>query len=116
MRPLHIKETAAINAEKAKIQAQGQADAKKIAAEAEAKANKAIAASLTPELIEKQKIEKSTNSFLAQILKDSYNETFAEIIKMDSRLHPLLNQQYSQGIVAKYIPYVAQNYQNYLPG
>lgn len=52
------KETAAIQAEQMKIKAQGEADAKKIAAEAEAQANRKIAESLTPELIEKQKIEK----------------------------------------------------------
>lgn len=52
------KETAAIQAEQAKIKAQGEADAKKIAADAEAQANRVIAQSLTPELIEKQKIEK----------------------------------------------------------
>lgn len=52
------KETAQIQAEQAKIKAQGEADAKKIAADAEAQANKVIAQSLTPELIEKQKIEK----------------------------------------------------------
>lgn len=52
------KETAAIQAEQAKIKAQGEADAKKIAADAEAEANRKIAESLTPELIERQKIEK----------------------------------------------------------
>ena len=52
------KETAQIQAEQAKIKAQGEADAKKIASEAEAQANRKIAESLTPELIEKQKIEK----------------------------------------------------------
>lgn len=52
------KETAKIKAEQAKIKAQGEADAKKIAADAESQANKVIAQSLTPELIEKQKIEK----------------------------------------------------------
>lgn len=52
------KETAQIQAEQAKIKAQGEADAKKIAADAEAEANRKIAESLTPELIEKQKIEK----------------------------------------------------------
>lgn len=52
------KETAEIQAEQAKIKAQGEADAKKIAADAEAQANRVIAQSLTPELIEKQKIEK----------------------------------------------------------
>jgi len=52
------KEAASIEAEKAKIKAEGDAEAKKIAAEAEAEANEKIAKSLTPELIEKQKIEK----------------------------------------------------------
>lgn len=52
------KETAKINAEKAKIKAEGEAEAKRIAAEAEAEANKKVAGSLTPELIESQKIEK----------------------------------------------------------
>lgn len=56
------KETAQIQAEQAKIKAQGEADAKKIAAEAEANANRKIAESLTPELIEKQKIEKWNGS------------------------------------------------------
>lgn len=52
------KEKAAIQAEQAKITAQGQAEAVKIKAQAEAQANKEIAESLTPELIEKQKIDK----------------------------------------------------------
>ena len=52
------KETAQINAEQAKIKAEGQAEATKIAAEAEAEANKKIAESLTPELIEKIKMER----------------------------------------------------------
>lgn len=63
------KEIATINAEKASIQAQGEADALKIKtqgeadaikieAAAEAAANKMISESLTPELIEKTKIEK----------------------------------------------------------
>lgn len=52
------KETAAINAEQAKIKAEGEAEAKKIKAEAEADANRKIADSLTPELIEKAKIDK----------------------------------------------------------
>lgn len=52
------KEKASIQAEQAKIKAQGEADAKKIAAEAEAEANRKIAESLTPELIEKMKMEK----------------------------------------------------------
>lgn len=51
------KETAEIQAEQKRIQAQGEADAKRIAAEAEAEANRKIAQSLTPELIEKLKIE-----------------------------------------------------------
>ncbi len=51
------KEIAAINAEKAKIEAQGKADAKTIAAEAEAKANKLISESITPELNEYNKIK-----------------------------------------------------------
>ena len=52
------KEVAAIQAEKAKIKAEGEAEAIKIKAEAEAQANREIAKSLTPELIEKQKIDK----------------------------------------------------------
>ena len=50
------KEVATINAEKAKIKAEGEAEAIKIQAEAEAEANKKIAESLTPELIENNKI------------------------------------------------------------
>ena len=52
------KEKASIVAEQKKIQAEGEAEATRIKAEAEADANQKIAASLTPELIEKQKIEK----------------------------------------------------------
>lgn len=52
------KEKAAIEAEQKKIQAEGEAEATRIKAEAEADANKKIAESLTPELIEKEKIEK----------------------------------------------------------
>lgn len=52
------KETAIINAEKAKIKAEGEAEALRIASEAEAEANKRIAESLTPELIEKIKLER----------------------------------------------------------
>ena len=52
------REKAAIEAEQAKIKAEGQAEATKIKAEAEAEANKKIADSLTPELIEKNKIDK----------------------------------------------------------
>jgi regulator of protease activity HflC (stomatin/prohibitin superfamily) len=52
------KETAEIEAEQAKIKAEGQAEATRIKAEAEAEANKMIAESLTPELIEKEKIDK----------------------------------------------------------
>lgn len=51
------KEAAQIQAEQKRIQAQGEADAKRIAAEAEAEANRKIAQSLTPELIEKMKVE-----------------------------------------------------------
>lgn len=52
------KEVATINAEKAKIKAEGEAEAVRISAEAESEANKKIAESLTPELIEKSKIDK----------------------------------------------------------
>lgn len=52
------KEKAAIEAEQARIKAEGQAEATRIKAEAEAEANRKIADSLTPELIEKQKIDK----------------------------------------------------------
>lgn len=52
------KETAEIDAEKARIKAQGEADSVQIKAEAEAAANDLIAASLTPELIENNKINK----------------------------------------------------------
>jgi len=52
------KEVAAIAAEKARIKAEGDAEAIRIKAEAEAEANKKIAESLTPELIEKLKIDK----------------------------------------------------------
>lgn len=41
-----------------RIEAEGKADAQKIAAEAEAEANRKIAQSLTPELIEKIKYER----------------------------------------------------------
>lgn len=56
------KEKAAIVAEQKKIQAEGEAQATKIKANAEAEANAKIAKSLTPELIEKQKIEKWNGS------------------------------------------------------
>lgn len=56
------KEVAEINAEKAKIKAEGDAEAIKIKAEAEAEANAKIAKSLTPELIEKEKIDKWNGS------------------------------------------------------
>lgn len=52
------KEKAAIQAEQKRIQAEGDAQATKIRAAAQAEANRELAASLTPELIEKQKIEK----------------------------------------------------------
>ena len=56
------REVAAINAEKQKIKAEGDAEAIRIKAEAEAEANSKIAQSLTPELIEKQKIDKWNGS------------------------------------------------------
>lgn len=52
------KEVAAVEAETKKIQAQGEADATLIAADAEARANREIAKSLTPELIQKFKYDK----------------------------------------------------------
>lgn len=52
------KEVAQIAAEKAIIEANAKAETTRIAAEAEADANKQIASSLTPELIEKIKYEK----------------------------------------------------------
>lgn len=52
------RETAEINAEQQRIKAQGEADAIQIEAEAQAEANKKIAESLTPELIENNKIAK----------------------------------------------------------
>lgn len=52
------KETAIVQAEQAKIKAEGEAEAMRIAAEAEAAANRMVASSLTPELIEKIKLEK----------------------------------------------------------
>lgn len=52
------KETAEIAAEQARIKAEGEADATRIKAEAQAAANDLIAASLTPELIENNKISK----------------------------------------------------------
>lgn len=56
------KEVAEINAEKAVIEAEARARAIEIAAKAEAEANKEIAASLTPELIENNKIEQWNGS------------------------------------------------------
>lgn len=52
------REVEAINAEKAKIKAEGEAEAVRIQAEAQAEANEMIAESLTPDLIEQQKITK----------------------------------------------------------
>ena len=62
------KEVALIAAEKAKIEAEAAAEVKRIQAdaEAEAEANKKIAESLTPELIEKLKYE-SWNGVLPQV-------------------------------------------------
>lgn len=51
------REVAQVNAEKAIIEANAQAEVLRIEAEAEAEANRAVAASLTPELIEKIKFE-----------------------------------------------------------
>lgn len=51
------KEMAEIEAQQATIKAQGQAEALKISAEAEADANRKIAESLTPELVEKIKYD-----------------------------------------------------------
>lgn len=56
------KEKATIEAERKKIAAEGEAEAIRIAAEAQADANKKIADSLTPELIEKNKIDKWNGS------------------------------------------------------
>lgn len=52
------KQVAMINAEKEKETATLKAEAKKIEADAEAYANKVLSESLTPELLEQQKIEK----------------------------------------------------------
>jgi regulator of protease activity HflC (stomatin/prohibitin superfamily) len=52
------REVETINAEKAKIKAEGEAEAVRIQAEAQAEANEMIAESLTPELIEQQKVTK----------------------------------------------------------
>ena len=56
------KETATIEAERKRIVAEGNAEALIIEAEAEAEANRAISASLTPELVEKIKLEKWNGS------------------------------------------------------
>lgn len=52
------KQKSEIQAEQKKIQAEGEAQAIKIKAEAQAEANREIASSLTPELLEKTKYEK----------------------------------------------------------
>lgn len=52
------KEKAAIEAERKQIAAEGEAEALRIKSEAEAQANQRISETLTPQLIEKQKIEK----------------------------------------------------------
>ena len=57
------KETAQIAAEQAKIKAEGEAEAIRIKAEAQASANQMIAASLTPELIENNKVSKWDGKF-----------------------------------------------------
>lgn len=64
------KEMAEIQAEQTKIKAEGEAEAMRIAAEAEAEANRKIAESLTPELIEKMKIEQWDGS-VPQVQGDS---------------------------------------------
>ena len=64
------KEAAAINAEKDKIKAEADAEVKRIKAKAEAEANEEIAKSLTPELVEMRKIEK-WNGAVPQIQGDS---------------------------------------------
>lgn len=66
------KETAEIEAEQAVIKAQGKAEAELIAADAEAEANKKIAESLTPELIEKIKYEQ-WNGELPQVQGSNAN-------------------------------------------
>lgn len=63
-------EKAKAEAEALKIAAEAEAEVLKIAAEAEAEANKKIAESLTPELIEKQKLEQWDGT-LPQIVSDS---------------------------------------------
>lgn len=55
-------EVAKVKAEQDKVEAQGKADAKIIAAEAEAKSNKMISDSLTDKLLERQKISKWNGS------------------------------------------------------
>lgn len=56
------QEKTTLEAETKRIEAQGEADKKLIQAEAEAKANRVIQESLTPELIEKMRIEKWNGS------------------------------------------------------
>jgi len=57
------KETAQVAAEQAKIKAEGEAEAIRIKAEAQASANQMIASSLTPELIENNKVSKWDGKF-----------------------------------------------------
>ena len=64
------KEVAMIAAEKDKAVAEIEAEKVRIAAQAEAEANKVVAQSLTPELIEQQKLTK-WNGVLPQIVSDS---------------------------------------------
>lgn len=71
------KEVAAIAAEKARIKAEGDAEAIRIKAEAEAEANKKIAESLTPELIEKLKIDKWNGD--VPVVQGSNANTFLDV-------------------------------------
>jgi regulator of protease activity HflC (stomatin/prohibitin superfamily) len=64
------KEVAMIAAERDKAVAEVEAEKIRIAAQAEAEANRVVSASLTPELIEQQKLDK-WNGTLPQIVSDS---------------------------------------------
>jgi regulator of protease activity HflC (stomatin/prohibitin superfamily) len=64
------KEVAMIAAERDKAVAEVEAEKIRIAAQAEAEANRVVSASLTPELIEQQKLAK-WNGILPQIVSDS---------------------------------------------
>jgi len=79
------KETATINAEKAKIKAEGEANATMIKAEAEAEANRLIAESLTPELIEKQKIDKWSGNYPSVVGSSATIVDVGDIKEIDAR-------------------------------